>query len=74
MKRETDMVVAFLLKVKEQVGLEQELMRVNGFVIDDLDDRWQKLVFTLYTDIAALSSEAEQILEEIIGYREEEGL
>lgn len=74
MKREIYMVVAFLFKVKEQVELEQEMMRVNGFVIDDLDDRWQKLVFTLYTDIAALSSEAEQIIEEIIGYREEEGL
>jgi len=30
----------------------QEMMRREGFVIDDLTDRWQKLAFTLYTYLA----------------------
>ena len=57
--------VGFLAKVKAQMGIEQEKMRANGFIIDNLDDRWQKLAFTLYTDIAALSAEAGQLLEEM---------
>jgi len=56
-------ITGFLEKVKNQPYLDQEMMRRNGFVIDNLDDRWQKLAFTLYTDIVALSSDAEQILE-----------
>ena len=55
----------FLLKVKAQPYVNQELMRQHGFVIDNLEDRWQKLVFTLHTNDAALSTEAEQILEEL---------
>ncbi len=56
-------VIEFLKKVSKQIELDKEKLVKNGFVIDNLDDRWQKLAFTLYTDIAALSSEAEQILE-----------
>lgn len=56
-------ITGFLTKVKNQVAIDQEKMRRNGFVIDNLEDRWQKLAFTLYTDIAALSTEAEQLLE-----------
>jgi len=52
-------ITGFLEKVKNQPYLDQEMMRRNGFVIDNLDDRWQKLAFTLYTDIVALSSDAE---------------
>lgn len=36
----------------------QEIMRREGFVIDNLDDRWQKFAFTLYTMIAASASQA----------------
>ena len=36
----------------------QEIMRREGFVIDDLDDRWQKFAFTLYTMIAENASNA----------------
>jgi len=56
-------VKKFLEVVKNQIEKDKEMLRKNGFVIDNLDDRWQKLAFTLYTDIAALSCEAEQILE-----------
>jgi len=45
-----------LLEVGEIVASRpaeaQEMMRREGFVIDDLDDRWQKLAFTLYTYLA----------------------
>jgi hypothetical protein len=64
MPAKTDVdVIGFLTKVKNQPGADQEMMRRNGFIIDNLNDRWQKLAFTLYTDIVALSSEAEQILQ-----------
>ena len=56
-------VKKFLKAVKNQIEEDKEMLRRNGFVIDNLEDRWQKLAFTLYTDIAALSPEAEQILE-----------
>jgi len=36
----------------------QAMMRREGFVIDDLDDRWQKFAFTLYTMIAADAAQA----------------
>jgi len=64
-------IFGFLAKVKNQVMVSQEMMRRNGFVIDNLDDRWQKLAFTLYTDIAALSTEAEQIITALLEYSEE---
>lgn len=41
----------------------QEVMVKNGFVINDLNDRWQKLAFTLYTRIVSLSSRAGVLLE-----------
>ena len=56
----------FLVKVMNQMRASQEMMRRNGFVIDNLDDKWQKLAFTLYTDIAALSVEAEQIITDLL--------
>ena len=34
------------------------MMRREGFVIDDLDDRWQKLAFTLYSDLVASARDA----------------
>ena len=37
----------------------QEMMRREGFVIDDLEDRWQKLAFTLYTYLAENATQAE---------------
>ena len=58
-------VVEFLAKVKGMVHRDNEIMRREGFVIDNLDDRWQKLVFTLHTFIAELSTDAGHILEEL---------
>ena len=59
-------IMGFLSKVQNQIEVEKKKMEDNGFVIDNLDDRWQKLAFTLYTDIAALSTEAEQIITELL--------
>ena len=64
-------LLGFLAKVRNQVWDSQEMMRRNGFVIDNLDDRWQKLAFTLYTDIAQLSTGAEQIITELLESSEE---
>ena len=44
--------------VAERPSGVQEMMRREGFVIDDLDDRWQKFAFTLYTIIAADAAQA----------------
>ena len=55
----------FLEKVKAQPYTNQDLMRQHGYVIDNLEDKWQKLVCTLHTNDAALSVEAEQLLEEL---------
>jgi hypothetical protein len=34
------------------------IMKREGFVLDDLKDRWQKLAFTLYTDLVEHSRDA----------------
>lgn len=59
-----DDVLAFLAMVRDKCQEEQDKMRSNGFVIDNLDDRWQKLAFTLYSDIAEMSMRAKQLIEE----------
>jgi len=56
-------VVLFLETVQAKMQQEIDMMQKHGFVFDNLDDRWQKLAFTLYTDIAQLSSGAKQLLE-----------
>jgi len=64
-------IMGFLVKVQNQVEVEKQKIEDNGFIFDNLDDRWQKLAFTLYTDIAALSTEAEQIVTEILRLAED---
>ena len=56
-------VSTFLETVKGKCDEEQAKMRSNGFVFDDLGDRWQKLAFTFYSDIAEMSMQARQLLE-----------
>lgn len=56
-------IINFLESAKGKVIEQREMMIREGFVIDNLDDRWQKLVLTLYTVIVGLSTEAENILE-----------
>jgi len=40
-----------------------DVMRRNGFVIDNLDDRWQKFAFTLYNIILRIDDEAGRVLD-----------
>ena len=40
----------------------QVMMEREGFVIDDLDDRWQKFAFTLYSILAHDAAQAERAI------------
>jgi hypothetical protein len=42
----------------------QGIMRREGFVLDNLQDRWQKLAFTLYTMLAEQATDAKEWVEE----------
>jgi hypothetical protein len=42
-------------------------MQREGFVIDDLDDRWQKLAFTLYTKLVQNATEADAAIAKAKG-------
>lgn len=39
----------------------------ENFVFNNLDDRWQKLAFTFYSEIVQLSSEAQSIYNMLTG-------
>ena len=45
----------------------QAMMTREGFVIDDLDDRWQKFAFTLYSLLAADAGHAERAIAKARG-------
>jgi len=50
------------------------IMRENNFVIDNLDDRWQKLCFTFYNYVIKLQTaidELKKLLEEVKDEKEE---
>jgi len=61
--------VADLLEACEiaagRTGEVQAMMTREGFVIDDLDDRWQKFAFTLYTMLAADAGHAERAIAKV---------
>ena len=43
------------------------MMEREGFVIDDLDDRWQKLAFTLYNALVANAIQADATITKMKG-------
>lgn len=43
------------------------MMEREGFVFDNLDDRWQKLAFSLYTMLVESAGESEQALAKADG-------
>lgn len=43
------------------------MIKREGFVIDNLDDRWQKLAFSLYTMLVENASQSEQALAKADG-------
>ena len=63
-----ELIIKFLKKAEGKPSKALKIMGREGFVIDNLNDRWQKLVFTLYSELVGLSTEATDILE----YFEEE--
>jgi len=40
-----------------------EIMKREGFVIDNLEDRWQKLAFTFYTMIVENATDAKSVID-----------
>jgi len=42
----------------------QAMMRREGFVIDDLKDRWQKFAFTLYTMLVGNATQAQTAIDQ----------
>ena len=53
---------AALIEIRPKQAEAVEMMKANGFVIDDLDDRWQKLAFTLYNYLVEIRSIADIVL------------
>ena len=45
----------------------QAMMRREGFVIDDLGDRWQKFAFTLYTMLVGNATQAQAAIDQAKG-------
>ncbi len=41
----------------------QKIMKDNNLVINDLDDKMQKLAFTIYTKLVAVADKAERTLK-----------
>lgn len=37
----------------------------HKFVFDDLDDPWQKLAFTFYSDLCKINSRSRQLFEDV---------
>ena len=54
--------VDFLRKVSDKGKEMLAICEKENFVFNNLKDRWQKLAFTFYSEIAQLSSEAQAIV------------
>ena len=52
-----------LEEVAKQPDKAVEIMKREGFVIDNLEDRWQKLAFTFYTMLVESSGNAKALIE-----------
>lgn len=60
--RETATLREALERIEPEAKEIIDIMRRNGFVIDNLDDRWQKLAFTIYSHLVHASSIARNAL------------
>ena len=58
-------LVALCEYVHKQSYIALDKIRRNDFVFDNLDDRWQKLAFTLYTMLVEESDRAGSLLDRI---------
>ena len=50
--------------VAEAPARVQAWLRANGVAFKDLDDRWQRVGFSLYTEIVEMAAEAKDVLDE----------
>jgi len=57
-------VIEFLVTAVNKPQEILQIMKDNDIVIDNLRDKMQKMVFTIYTELVGLSSRAEGLLPE----------
>lgn len=62
LRAERDRLRAFVKRVMRDAAAVLAMMHKQGFVIEDPNDPMQKLVFSIYTDLMELSSEAGAVL------------
>ena len=60
----TDPFEDFTRKVSGEAYRTLNIIKKHHYVFDDLEDRWQKLAFTFYSNIAQLSDEAIKLIED----------
>ena len=53
-----------LVRIGAQQQRTLEVLRSNGIVFDDLSDHWQKVAFTIYTDLCEMDTWAHQALND----------
>jgi len=58
---------AALGRESERPAKARDMMEREGFVIDNLDDRWQKLAFSLYTMLVEGASDSDAALAKAEG-------
>ena len=68
MKKDQEKEVIGLLKfLIQKPDTAREILRKHGFVFTDLNDPWQKLAFTFYSDIIEAAIKADNLLEYLEG-------
>ena len=56
--------VAIIRPASEESRKQLAIIEQEHFVFDNLEDRWQKLAFTLYSTLVGISGDAKKWLEE----------
>lgn len=58
-----------LRRIAEKQTETLEVLRANGIVFDNLHDHWQKVAFTIYTDLCEIDTWAHELLDEDVSGR-----
>ena len=53
----------FVIDAEGQLERTQQWMRENSVVISDLDNYWQKVAFSIYTDLAEVAERSRRLSE-----------
>jgi len=59
------------LRANRKQTKTRNMLQRHGFVFSDLDDRWQKLAFSLYNIIIEIDEKARHTLGEVLGGQNE---